>query len=342
MAISRIYVRRATAQNWESSSRCLLYNSPSPRDRPKTLKIGDGTTAWNDLVPIQSVTNNTVTALDQLTDVQISGADHTPSDGQSLAWDEAMGHWMPKEVTNSTYVDQQVLDLRTELTTRDSPAIDSGYRNLFSEVLADQESVPLGIYTIISLTTGDDIYGEEGTVVFRYPDDSTSAVDFRMIKKSEHDTKFKYLAEDGVTEVTATDSGFPSEEDILRPRTPYVTPSVGGHLIIESSYRASSEVILAKGERYVIDAYDAPSGGVAIRHPDATNNPNSDGEGRLWLQSGDRGDRWELYNQTVFFIELINSISLTTWFDHKDHRQRIEALETAPIIPQYFVEDLPG
>jgi sulfatase modifying factor 1 len=279
-------------------------------------------------------------SIDGLSDVQTSGT-HVPTDGQALIWDQTMGHWMPKEVTDSTYVDQKVLELRTELTTKDSPAVDSGYRNLFSEVLADQELVPLGIYTIISLTTGDDIYGDEGTVVFRHPDNSTSAVDFRMIKKSEHGTIFKYLAEDGVTEVTATDLGFPNEEDILRPRTPNVTPSVGGHLIIESSYRASSEVILAQGARYVIDAYDAPSGNVAIRHPDATNSPNSDGEGRLWLQSGDRGDRWELYNQTVYFIELINSISLTTWFDHKDHRQRIEALETAPIIPQYFIEDLP-
>ena len=55
MAISRIYVRRDTAQNWESSNVVLNVGEFGYDITNKTVKIGDGTTAWNDLVPIQSV-----------------------------------------------------------------------------------------------------------------------------------------------------------------------------------------------------------------------------------------------------------------------------------------------
>ena len=61
MAISRIYVRRDTAQNWESSNVVLNVGEFGYDITNKTVKIGDGTTAWNDLVPIQSVSTTTVT-----------------------------------------------------------------------------------------------------------------------------------------------------------------------------------------------------------------------------------------------------------------------------------------
>lgn len=64
MAISRIYVRRDSAQNWESSNIVLNVGEFGYDTTNKKVKIGDGTTAWNDLTTIQSsttVTNQEIT-----------------------------------------------------------------------------------------------------------------------------------------------------------------------------------------------------------------------------------------------------------------------------------------
>ena len=61
------------AKTWESSNvdsdqrqlRELGYDITN-----KTVKIGDGTTAWNDLVPIQSVTNEANVTNEQVTNIQ--------------------------------------------------------------------------------------------------------------------------------------------------------------------------------------------------------------------------------------------------------------------------------
>jgi hypothetical protein len=38
-------------------------------------------------------------SIDDLTDVDTSSADHIPTDGQSLVWNQAMGHWMPSDAS---------------------------------------------------------------------------------------------------------------------------------------------------------------------------------------------------------------------------------------------------
>lgn len=38
-------------------------------------------------------------SLTSLTDVETSSADHIPTDGQSLVWNESMGHWMPSDAS---------------------------------------------------------------------------------------------------------------------------------------------------------------------------------------------------------------------------------------------------
>jgi len=40
-----------------------------------------------------------VATLSELTDVQVTGAGHTPTDGQSLVWNASHGHWMPMDAT---------------------------------------------------------------------------------------------------------------------------------------------------------------------------------------------------------------------------------------------------
>ena len=38
-------------------------------------------------------------SIDDLTDVDTSSAGHVPADGQSLVWNESMGHWMPSDAS---------------------------------------------------------------------------------------------------------------------------------------------------------------------------------------------------------------------------------------------------
>lgn len=40
-----------------------------------------------------------VASLDGLTDVQVSGAGHTPTDGQALVWNGSHNHWMPMSIS---------------------------------------------------------------------------------------------------------------------------------------------------------------------------------------------------------------------------------------------------
>ena len=52
--------------------------------------------------PVASVNGQTGTvslSIDDMTDVDTSSTNHIPSDGQSLVWDAAMGHWMPKDAS---------------------------------------------------------------------------------------------------------------------------------------------------------------------------------------------------------------------------------------------------
>jgi len=43
--------------------------------------------------------------INELTDVQTSGAGHTPTDGQGLIWNQSMGHWMPGNLFSGSYND---------------------------------------------------------------------------------------------------------------------------------------------------------------------------------------------------------------------------------------------
>ena len=43
--------------------------------------------------------------INELSDVQTSGAGHTPNEGQGLVWNQSMGHWMPGDLFSGSYDD---------------------------------------------------------------------------------------------------------------------------------------------------------------------------------------------------------------------------------------------
>lgn len=67
----------------------LWFNSTS-----STLFIYvDSTSGW---VSAVGGGGQTIDSIDDINDVQTTGPNHNPSDGDVLTWDTAMGHWMPK------------------------------------------------------------------------------------------------------------------------------------------------------------------------------------------------------------------------------------------------------
>lgn len=75
MAITRIYVRRDTSQNWESTNVVLNVGEFGYDTTNKKVKIGDGATAWNDLeflgTGTTNIDNTTITNLEtDVTNIQ--------------------------------------------------------------------------------------------------------------------------------------------------------------------------------------------------------------------------------------------------------------------------------
>ena len=101
-------IYRANVSSWE-----WISSAPNDSDS-RYVRIGSGVSQLaNDEnfidaagAPVQSVNGQTgdvtlslTASLDDLTDVQVSGAGHTPTDGQALVWNAVHNHWMPGDVT---------------------------------------------------------------------------------------------------------------------------------------------------------------------------------------------------------------------------------------------------
>ena len=92
--------------------------------------------------------NPPVGSLNELSDVNVSGAGHTPSDGQALIYDAAMGHWMPKTV--SVEADQVSLAAISESIIPDQNQVyDLGSSELkFRHLYLSGNTIYLGDQTI--------------------------------------------------------------------------------------------------------------------------------------------------------------------------------------------------
>lgn len=91
--ISLLQIRRDTAANWASANPTLALGEPGYDTTNKTLKIGDGTTAWNSLAPHQgsvagqsspSSLDNQIVRFDGTTGLVIQNALVTIDDSGSI------------------------------------------------------------------------------------------------------------------------------------------------------------------------------------------------------------------------------------------------------------------
>ena len=86
---TRIRLRRGSAAAWTSANPTLLEGEIGVETDTVKLKVGDGTTAWNDLDYFTVAVD--AGELDDLADVNIDG---TPADNELLAFDGGSGDWI--------------------------------------------------------------------------------------------------------------------------------------------------------------------------------------------------------------------------------------------------------
>ena len=88
-----------------------------------------------------------VTTLDGLSDVQTSGAGHTPVDGSALVWDASMNHWMPGSSGATS-----IFDLTDVYSTTPTPGDVLQWDNASNQFLPSQISVSLNAEDLGNVT----------------------------------------------------------------------------------------------------------------------------------------------------------------------------------------------